>query len=196
MPGYSLSIGYWNHPFPQANRTSAYGQVWLPGQPLLKIRFSGQVEFEFPQVNHFVGHQLKVKLHGDQLQKVLLRFAYTPRRYYRRYYLVFSNRSFAFWALFQKTVQIEEFMLDLPNSSIWNFLQCLFGLIFFWPKCVGAFHGEQLYKKPICWMRIPLSVNVSEIFGNNCIQLSWGSINIGATWRTFHPFLTHSNRRM
>ena len=43
-------------------------------------------------------------------------------------------------------------------------------------------------------MRIPLSVNVSEIFGNNCIQLSLGSINIGATWRTFHPLLTHSNR--
>ena len=62
-------------------------------------------------------------------------------------------------------------MLDLPNSSIWNFLQCLFGLIFFWRQCVGAFHGEQLYKKTICWMRIPLSVNVSEVFGNNCIQL-------------------------
>ena len=123
-------------------------------------------------------------------------YIYTPRRYYRRYYLVFSKRRFAFWALFHQTVQIEEFMLDVPNSSIWNFLQCLLGVIFFWPKCVGAFHGEQLYKKNICWMRIPLSVNVSEIFGNNCIQLSWGSINIGATWMTFHPFLTHSNRRM
>ncbi len=69
-------------------------------------------------------------------------YIYTPRRYYRRYYLVFSNRSFAFWALFEKTVQIEEFMLHLPNSSIWNFLQCFFGLIFIWPKCGGAFHGD------------------------------------------------------
>ncbi len=47
---------------------------------------------------------------------------YSTCLYYRRYYLVFSNRSLAFWALFHQTVQIEELMLHLPNSSIWNFL--------------------------------------------------------------------------
>ena len=47
-------------------------------------------------------------------------YVYITGRYYRRYSGFFSNRRFAFWASLHQTVQIEEFMIDLPNSSIWN----------------------------------------------------------------------------
>ena len=63
---------------------------------------------------------------------------------------IFSERRFQSWALFHSTVQIEDFMIDLPNSSIGNVGECV-GLICFWQKMsFWAFHGPtSFHKNPI-----------------------------------------------
>ena len=67
------------------------------------------------------------------IHSIMYIYIYITGRYYRRYSGFFSNRRFAFWAFLHQTVQIEEFMIDLPNSKC--ALMIVFWIFFLGKMC-------------------------------------------------------------